>query len=90
MKPNRNARMQGVRNMLANESLFLQTVDLAIDFWAVAHMHIMPSEVIIVEFASVQVPMFAIWRLTGSWPTTRADCVPSRTLLTRRPMNHNA
>ena len=67
MKPNRNARMQGVRNMLANESLFLPTVDLAIDFLAVAHMHIMPSEVIIVEFAWVPVPMFPIWRLTRRW-----------------------
>jgi len=44
--------MQGVRDMLANESLFLPTVDLAIDFLAVAHKQIMPSKVIIIEFAS--------------------------------------
>jgi hypothetical protein len=71
VKPNRNARMQGVRNMLANESLFLPTVDLAIDFLAVAHMHIMPSEVIIVEFAWVPVPLFPISRLTKEL----ANCV---------------
>jgi len=43
-KPNRNARLQGLRNMLANESLFLPTVDLAIDFLPVAHMQIMLSK----------------------------------------------
>jgi len=30
--------MQGLRNMLANESLFLPTVDFAIDFLPVAHI----------------------------------------------------
>ncbi len=30
--------MQGLRNMLANESLFLPTVDSAIDFLPVAHI----------------------------------------------------
>lgn len=52
--------------MLANESLFLPTVDLAIDFLAVAHMQIMPSKVIIIEFASGTVPMFPICGLIGT------------------------
>jgi hypothetical protein len=38
VKPNRNARVQGLRNMLADESLFLATVDLAIDFLLVGHV----------------------------------------------------
>lgn len=38
MKPNRNACMQGLRNMLADESLFLPAVDVAINFLLVAHI----------------------------------------------------
>jgi hypothetical protein len=38
VKPNRNARMQGLGNMLANESLFLPTMDFAIDCLPVAHI----------------------------------------------------
>jgi hypothetical protein len=30
--------MQGLRNMLADESLLLPTMDLAIDFFLVAHI----------------------------------------------------
>ena len=59
--------MKGVRNMLANESLFLPTVDLAIDFLAAAHKHIMPSKVIIIEFASGPVPTFPVTRLIRHW-----------------------
>ena len=51
--------MKGVRNMLANESLFLPTVDLAIDFLAVAHKQIMPSKVIIIESPLGPVPYFS-------------------------------
>jgi hypothetical protein len=48
--------MQGVRNMLANESLFLPTVDLTIDLLPVAHK---------VDYAlkmSGPVPMFPIFQ----------------------------
>jgi len=34
--------MQGVRNMLARERLFLPTVDTTIDFLRIAHGRIMP------------------------------------------------
>ena len=44
MKPNRNPCMQGLRNMLADESHFLPTVDVAIDFLLVIHVSDFASE----------------------------------------------
>ena len=57
MKPNGRARMQGLRNMLADKSLFLPTVDLAIDFLTVAH---------IANYAFRSRPVLA-----GTFPVTR-------------------
>jgi hypothetical protein len=34
--------MQGLRNVLADERLFLPTVNTTIDLWGIAHRRIMP------------------------------------------------
>jgi len=45
VKPNWNTGPQGIRNVLADERLFLQTVDVAIDLLRIAHVRIMTSKV---------------------------------------------
>jgi hypothetical protein len=42
VKPNRNIGMQGLRNVLAHERLFLPTVDITIGLFGIAHGRIMP------------------------------------------------
>jgi hypothetical protein len=41
VKSDRNAGMQGLRDVLADERLLLPTVDVALDFLRVAHAAIM-------------------------------------------------
>jgi hypothetical protein len=42
VKPDPNACEQGIRNVLADERLFLPTVDVAINLLRIAHRRIMP------------------------------------------------
>jgi hypothetical protein len=42
VKPNRNIGMQGLRNVLAHERLFLPTVDITIGLLEMAHGRVMP------------------------------------------------